>query len=168
MVREVYSWLKTAGFNQGFISMIKTGIDVFLSEVDELKVACLNLVQNGDINKDEDLVIDVLDGLADVQFSMFNLPYFLWLEQEDVERFEQAVIESNWSKFCDNEDDAKETVGLYRIGEHPDKKGIEIECYYLKQNNKFVIYRKSDNKVMKNYKYIPAKDIYLKNKLKDG
>ena len=74
------------------------------------------------------------------------------LGEKFVELFNE-VHESNMSKTCDNERQAKETVDLYS------EKGVET--YYesvvdSKGFKKYNIYRKLDQKVLKNKDYKPA------------
>ena len=92
------------------------------------------------------------DAIADVEVVLHNFTYSLDLADEYQQHFDK-VMESNESKYCSNEDDAIESVRLYKEGNHPDKKGEVIEADYKKEDNLFVVFRKSDNKILKSYKY---------------
>jgi hypothetical protein len=64
------------------------------------------------------------------------------------ELFEE-VQRSNMSKACNTEDEARRTVAHYR-----EKDGTE--CYYRQEGDKWLVYRKSDNKTIKSVAYSPA------------
>lgn len=160
MVTEVYEFLTKAGFKQGNLAMMGTAMDVFLSEVEELTKAARDYVLAVNYEEKEDARMEILDGLADVTFSMQNIPFFLGLSGTEVEKYEKCVIESNNTKFCVTEEQAKETVEAYANGTHPDKVGKRIETYYVKNDDTWVILRKKDNKVMKSKFYRPALDLF--------
>ena len=52
------------------------------------------------------------------------------------------------SKACDTEEQAQETMQFY------EEKGVD--SYYEKSGEKYNVYRKEDNKVLKNKYYSPA------------
>lgn len=69
-----------------------------------------------------------------------------------LENFKTAldrVHESNMSKFCKDEIEANETVLSYHF------KGID--AYYKQNDTHWVIYRESDNKILKSINYKPVK-----------
>jgi hypothetical protein len=53
------------------------------------------------------------------------------------------------SKACLSEEEARETVEHYR-----QKDGTE--CYYKQEGDKWLVYRKADNKTIKSIRYSPA------------
>ena len=55
---------------------------------------------------------------------------------------------ANMSKACNTEEEAKATV------QHFQEKGTE--CYYVKDADKYLVYRTSDNKTLKSIFYSPA------------
>jgi hypothetical protein len=59
------------------------------------------------------------------------------------------VQRSNMSKACTSEEEAQKTVEHY-------KKKDGTECYYLQEGNKWLVYRKSDNKTIKSIGYSPT------------
>jgi hypothetical protein len=53
------------------------------------------------------------------------------------------------SKACTSEEEALQTVEHY-------KKKDGTECYYKKEGDKWLVYRKSDNKTIKSIGYSPT------------
>lgn len=65
-----------------------------------------------------------------------------------------AVEESNFSKFCDNEQEAKITVAAYAEGSHPSKPGQQIETKYRKVEEGYYVVERLDGKIMKSIAFI--------------
>ena len=68
------------------------------------------------------------------------------------DKFEQLFKEvqrSNMSKACNTEEEAIQTVAYYL-------KKDGTECYYQKEGNLWLVYRKADNKTIKSINYSPA------------
>jgi hypothetical protein len=61
----------------------------------------------------------------------------------------EEVQRSNMSKACSSEAEAQETVAYYKSRDN-------TECYYLKEGDKWLVYRKADNKTIKAKGYSPA------------
>ena len=93
-------------------------------------------------------IIGVADALSDIQYVLSGAILEFGLGERFKALFEE-VQRSNMSKACDNEDDAIKTV------EHYLKKD-GTECYYQKEGEKWLVYRKSDNKTIKGINYSPA------------
>ena len=124
-------------------------VSLLQEELDELKKAI----------EDNDLV-EVADALCDLQYVLSGAVLEFGLGEKFVELFNE-VHESNMSKTCDNERQAKETVDLYS------EKGVET--YYesvvdSKGFKKYNIYRKLDQKVLKNKDYKPVNLIKILEK----
>lgn len=64
----------------------------------------------------------------------------------DIERVFVEIHNSNMSKACSTEQEAKDTVEYYL-------KEKNVECYYKPLLDKFVVYRTEDDKVCKNINY---------------
>lgn len=111
-------------------------VNLLQEELDELKQAIT----------DNDLV-EIADALCDLQYVLSGAVLEFGLGEKFVELFNE-VQRSNMSKACDNEQQAQETVALY--------KAKEQDCFYEKSGEKFNVHRKSDNKVLKNKYYSPA------------
>ena len=120
----------------------KLRIDLLQEELNELKQA---IVDNN--------IVEIADALCDLQYVLNGAILEFGLKDSFTELFDE-VHDSNMSKTCSTERQAKETVDLYT------DKGIET--YYQLANNSnadfrsYNVYRKSDNKVLKNKDYRPA------------
>lgn len=127
---------------------IKTCMKLVEEEVQELKDA----IANNDI-------FEIQDAIVDIQWVVNNLSFFLNLP---ISQVETAVYLSNLSKFCKNESVAKITVEAYASGNHPDKIGEKIDCYYEKSTTQdaYIIKRASDDKILKSIDYKNAKEYH--------
>ena len=102
--------------------------------------------------KDNDLV-EITDALCDIQYVLSGAVLEFGLGDKFVELFNE-VQRSNMSKACDTQQEALMTLYHY-------KKKDGTEGYYKKINGKWLVYRASDDKVLKSINYSPAnlKDI---------
>ena len=102
--------------------------------------------------KDNDLV-EITDALCDIQYVLSGAVLEFGLGDKFVELFNE-VQRSNMSKACNTQQEALMTLSHY-------KKKDGTEGYYKKINGKFLVYRASDDKVLKSINYSPAnlKDI---------
>lgn len=101
------------------------------------------------VNKKEEL-----DALCDLQYVLSGA--ILSLGYQDV--FEQAFEEvhnSNMSKMCHNKESLDDTINDYT------RKGIET--YSLKKDYAWIVYRTSDNKILKSINY---KEVQLEKFIK--
>ena len=92
--------------------------------------------------------------MVDLIWMVINSAVRVGIDKDSLMDYMQKVQDSNYSKFCTTEECAKETVRLYQVGEHPDKPGYRIPANYRKVNNKYVIYREVDGKILKCKDYI--------------
>ncbi|MBX2966756.1 MAG: nucleoside triphosphate pyrophosphohydrolase family protein [Cyclobacteriaceae bacterium] len=106
-------------------------------ELKELEVAILE--------KD---IVGIADALCDIQYVLSGAILEFGLGEKFKDLFEE-VQRSNMSKACTSEDEARATVQHYL-----DKDGTE--CYYTREGDKWLVYRKSDNKTIKSVGYSPA------------
>jgi predicted HAD superfamily Cof-like phosphohydrolase len=115
----------------------KLRVALIAEELKELEVAILE--------KD---IVEVADALCDIQYVLSGAILEFGLGEKFKSLFEE-VQRSNMSKACKSEDEARNTV------EHYLKKD-GTECYYVKEGDKWLVYRKSDNKTIKSINYSPA------------
>ena len=109
--------------------------DFIREELEEYKEAC----EKGDI-------VEILDALCDITYvSLANGALLHGLKNKILPAYAE-VQASNMSKACQTEEDAIATTKseALRIGE---------ETYYEQVGDKWVVYRKSDKKVLKSLKY---------------
>ena len=97
--------------------------------------------------RDKDIV-EVADALCDIQYVLSGAILEFGLAGKFKALFEE-VQRSNMSKACSSEAEAIKTIEHYRI-----KDGTE--CYYRQEGEKWLVYRKSDNKTIKSVGYSPA------------
>lgn len=97
--------------------------------------------------RDKDIV-EVADALCDIQYVLSGAILEFGLGEKFKELFEE-VQRSNMSKACSTEEEARETVEHYRL-----KDGTI--CYYRQAGEKWLVYRKTDNKTIKSMGYSPA------------
>ena len=112
-------------------------INLMQEELDEIKVA----IENNDFVEISDGLCDLMYVLAGsiLEFGMKDLFNEIFLE----------VHESNMSKACLSEKEASETVTYYKS-----KDGTE--AHYQEIDGKWLVFRDSDNKVLKSINYTPA------------
>ena len=109
--------------------------DFILEELEEYKEAC----EKGDI-------VGILDALCDITYvSLGNGTLLHGLKSKIWEAY-QEVQASNMSKSCETEEIAEETVKV-----RSEEKGHP--CHWGQVGDRYVVYRSSDNKVMKSINY---------------
>lgn len=97
--------------------------------------------------RDKDIV-EVADALCDIQYVLSGAILEFGLADKFHDLFEE-VQRSNMSKACASEEEALQTVEYY-------KERDGTECYYRREGEKWLVYRKSDNKTIKSVGYSPA------------
>ena len=115
----------------------KLRIALIAEELKELEAAIM----------DKDIV-EVADALCDIQYVLSGAILEFGLGEKFKELFEE-VQRSNMSKACASEEEALETVDHY-------KRKDGTECYYRREGEKWLVYRKSDNKTIKSVRYSPT------------
>ena len=110
-------------------------IDFIQEELDELKVAVK-----------EKNIIEVFDALLDITYvGLGNGALVFGLKDKMLDGYAE-VQASNMSKICNTIEEAEKTV-IVRSEEQGEK------CHYEESNGQYVVYRSSDNKVMKSINY---------------
>jgi predicted HAD superfamily Cof-like phosphohydrolase len=112
-------------------------INLMQEELDEIKVA----IENNDF-------VEISDGLCDLMYVLCGSILEFGLKDKFNELFNE-VHESNMSKACLSEKEASETVTYYKS-----KDGTE--AHYQEIDGKWLVFRDSDNKVLKSINYTPA------------
>jgi predicted HAD superfamily Cof-like phosphohydrolase len=115
----------------------KLRVALIAEELKELEVAILN--------KD---ITEVADALCDIQYVLSGAILEFGLGDKFKALFDE-VQRSNMSKACRSEEEAIRTVQFYK-----DKDGTE--CYYKQEGDKWLVYRKTDNKTIKSVGYSPV------------
>lgn len=113
-------------------------VSLLQEELNELKEA----IENKDIT-------EIADALADIQYVLSGAVLEFGLKDKFDELFAE-VQRSNMSKACSTMQEAVATLSHYK-----QKDGTEGR--YEKVGDKWVVYRNSDDKVLKSVEYSPAK-----------
>lgn len=140
-IKDIYEWLETAG-QVPDKRKVSLALDLVREELQELEDALFF------DNREE-----VLDALEDLKWVLGNCAFFYGLSLEEINDYANKVSISNWSKFCTSQDMAEVTVDLYKKGEHPDKLGEKIDCYY-ERVGQFWIVKRTDGKILKSIYWI--------------
>lgn len=117
-------------------SRCKLRVSLIAEELKELEEAIAN-----------DDLVEVADALCDIQYVLSGAVLEFGLADQFKSLFDE-VQRSNMSKACKNEKEAMDTVAHYQ------SKGTD--CYYVKSDEVFLVYRKEDNKTLKSINYSPA------------
>ena len=115
----------------------KLRISLLQEELNELKEA----IEQNDI-------VEVADALCDIQYVLSGAIHEFGIGERFKDLFDE-VQRSNMSKTCKTLEEAQATVEHYR-----NKDGTESEI--VQRESEFLVYRKTDGKVLKSVKYSPA------------
>ena len=143
-IENILNWIKTAKPDWGDIN--KADPAFLVSLVEEEKNELREALEAKDKKAVTDAVVDII-WMALNSAAACGITYYELVD------YMVDVEESNYSKFCDTEEQAKETVRLYKEGLHPDKIGVKIATIYKKIGDKYVIFREEDGKVLKSKDY---------------
>ena len=109
--------------------------DFVLEELEEYRQAC----ENGDI-------VEVLDALCDITYVSLGNGVMLHGLKDKIWPAYLEVQDSNMSKSCSNETEARATVAL-RSEEQNEP------CHYEEVDGRYIVYRTRDRKIMKSINY---------------
>ena len=125
--------------------------DFCIEEITEYQEAC----QNGDI-------VEILDAICDIAYVTLGNATMLHGLKDKIWPAYQEVQASNMSKSCKTEEEARETVAVR-------SKEKNHKCHYKKVGDRWVVYRSSDNKVMKSINYFrpDLKQFFTKEELEN-
>jgi predicted HAD superfamily Cof-like phosphohydrolase len=153
-MEQINSLNQVADFHRTFNAPILDTPQIPSEQRCELRVNLLQeeLNELSQAIKDNDLV-EIADALADLQYVLSGAVLEFGLGDKFVELFNE-VQRSNMSKACNTQQEALMTLSHYK-----QKDGTE--GYYKEINGKWLVYRASDDKVLKSINYSPAnlKDI---------
>lgn len=148
-MEKINSLNQVADFHRTFNAPILETPQIPSEQRCELRVNLLQeeLNELSQAIKDNDLV-EITDALADLQYVLSGAVLEFGLGEKFVELFNE-VQRSNMSKACNTQQEALMTLSHY-------KKKDGTEGYYKKINGKWLVYRASDDKVLKSINYSPA------------
>jgi predicted HAD superfamily Cof-like phosphohydrolase len=143
-------------FNKAFgvTNYTKPNLDVFLNEprlieyrlslVQEEFNELVEAIQNKDFN-------ETIDALTDIQYVVLGFYSALGI---DADKAFEIVHNSNMSKLCKSEEEAKHSVNCY-LSENPQR--YDSPAYRRADDGiHWVVYNESTKKILKSYKYTPA------------
>lgn len=123
--------------------LVKLRLDLILEEVRELT----------DAAKEHDIV-ETIDALADILYVVYGAGASFGI---DLDKAFDIVHRSNMSKLCMTEEDAMETVRIYKEKYEKNESPYDTPTYRRSKDSKYwVVYNESTGKILKNYKYTPA------------
>jgi predicted HAD superfamily Cof-like phosphohydrolase len=93
-------------------------------------------------------LVEIADALCDLQYVLSGAVLEFGLSIDFDEMF-KAVHASNMSKACDSIAEAQETIAYYN-------KVRKVDCYWQEINGKYIVFRTSDDKVLKSINYRPV------------
>ncbi len=148
-MEQINSLNQVADFHRTFNAPILDTPQIPSEQRCELRVNLLQeeLNELSQAIKDNDIV-EIADALADLQYVLSGAVLEFGLGEKFVELFNE-VQRSNMSKACDTQQEDLMTLSHY-------KKKDGTEGYYKKINGKWLVYRASDDKVLKSINYSPA------------
>ena len=148
-MEQINSLNQVADFHRTFNAPILETPQIPSEQRCELRVNLLQeeLNELSQAIKDNDLV-EITDALCDIQYVLSGAVLEFGLGDKFVELFNE-VQRSNMSKACDTQQEALMTLSHY-------KKKDGTEGYYKEINGKWIVYRASDDKVLKSINYSPA------------
>lgn len=120
--------------------LIDYRLNLILEEVQELKDA----IENKDLT-------ETVDALTDILYVTYGAFTALGV---NADKAFDIVQNSNMSKICNTEAEAKETVKWYLNNE---KERYDSPDYKLSDNGKnYIVFNKNTKKILKNINYVPA------------
>ena len=123
--------------------LVKLRLDLILEEVRELT----------DAAKEHDIV-ETIDALADILYVVYGAGASFGI---DLDKAFDIVHRSNMSKLCMTEEDAMETVRIYKEKYEKNESLYDTPTYRRSKDSRYwVVYNESTGKILKNYKYTPA------------
>jgi hypothetical protein len=105
--------------------------------------------------REEGNLNELRDACADLRVVMGNLIHFAGTNKQYEKDFKE-VMKSNFSKFCESEEEANLTIEAYANGTHPNKKDEKIKCYHVKVEDYWIIKRAEDGKILKSINFKDA------------
>lgn len=149
MYKEAQSLNMVAEFHTSFNHPIKNSPEIPSPKRSELRVNLineeLNELRDGIKNMD---IVEIADALCDIQYVLSGAILEFGLADKFSELFNE-VQRSNMSKACKTLQEAIDSIEFY------DGKGVS--CYYEQKGDFYILYRKSDQKIMKSIYYSEVK-----------
>ena len=122
-------------------NLTKLRLDLILEETEELKYAI-----------DTHNFTEIIDALSDILYVVYGAGASFGI---DLDKAFNLVHESNMSKLCSTEQEAKDTVKWYL--DNKDTTGYDSPDYRKSNDNtKWVVFNKNTGKILKSINYNPV------------
>lgn len=153
-IDNIFCWLEAAEIRFRDTQEQKNlGLDLLAEEYCEL----IKGIENNDKE-------GIKDGACDLIWIIVNNLLFNDITLEEFKQYFDKVSQSNWSKFCNSEKEAFDTVKAYQTGTHWDKPNEIIECYSIQiDKNLWGVFR-NDGKILKSLNYKSLNSLTLDEK----
>ena len=125
---------------------IKECVSILEDKLDKLKKF------SEDNPRKKESLTELRDSCGDQRFILANLLHFaglIDLAEGDI----KAILESNYSKYCETEEEAEETCDAYENGTHPNKYGQVIYADYREEKGIFIVFNSENGKILKSINY---------------
>jgi len=155
ITKDVLEWKAASGTKVNNKAELLEKLKEIKGWLDEEFNEFVEAVENDDVEGQYNAVIDghwILD----------NLSHYSKLSLEKLEEEANLVKLSNYTKYCQTQEEALESVRLYADGLHPNKMGVKIGVIYRMTNvpeYPFVLLRASDAKILKSHKFKDVDEI---------
>lgn len=148
-MEKINSLNQVAEFHKTFNAPVLESPQIPSEQRCQLRVALLQeeLNELSEAIKDNNIV-EIADALCDLQYVLSGAVLEFGLGEKFVELFNE-VQRSNMSKACNSIQESIETISHY-------KKKDGTESGYKQKGDKWIVYRTSDEKVLKSVNYSPA------------
>lgn len=137
---------KVEEFHKQFDIIVNEKIDISKDNINKLRLDLLkeelNELETALNQKDK---VETLDALIDIQYILLGTILSLGYKNVFDEAFDR-VHNSNMTKACQTEEELRETLKYYLEQKN-------TLAYSKIKNNKYLVYRSSDNKVLKSINY---------------
>jgi len=152
-LKPIFKWIETAAPD---LKKTKVPTD---KQKQLLKTIVNEEVQELHQGIENDNKQEILDAIIDILWVSLNVAVAYNITSVQLEEMASMIKDSNYSKFCTYECEAKDTVKAYATGTHTDKPGERIITHYEKHGDYYIIKRSHDGKIMKNLHYVSVDDM---------
>lgn len=149
-MEKIDSLNQVSEFHKTFeVPILPNGPQIPSKQRCDLRISLLQeeLIELSDAIKENNL-IEIADAFCDLQYVLTGAILEFGMGDKFVEMFNE-VHRSNMSKACDSLEEAIKTIEYYKTQK-------DTDGYYKKVGDKWLVYRISDDKVLKSINYSPA------------
>lgn len=155
MAKQETNFQKVIDFNEQFgVTVHKTPQPDIFDKDPRLLALRMGLIREEVRELEEGVAkkdyVETIDALADILYVVYGMGVSIGCDMDEAFRL---VHESNMSKLCTDEEEAKATVQWYLDNDTP----YDSPAYRKSQNGKYwVVYNQSTGKILKSINYKPV------------